>query len=425
MAKYSLLVIIYLIAVISSSVASLMKIDVQQFYRVPFLNARWIDIGILAIVFSFLYSLAKKTRSLKNTNFIVITCFIYLIFELVQFIRTWGVVDVATQVSLFFCTLSMFIIIDLSFYAIPIEKIVSFLRKVSIWGAFAIIIVNCYLLYSFITGHVVVEDMDVRVAIEVIGSKETVYSFVLIPFVYAFGLYFIQKIGNFWEKVLFLSAILSIYGALIITFWRGTLVMILVITVYFLISSSGAKQIVLKIAGLLLFLGLGYFILGDTLASRGYDPVKKIVETAEFATDVNNPDWDKGRIVAQEFAINEWKNNLWVGAGYDALGRGKALPENAINPHNGVITSLFHRGILGTFILLLIFIVLFKYGISSWFIFRKNKTYEGEMVKLLILVSFFWIITFLTEEALWEKYSLSIEFFYLGLVTNLYKQQVE
>lgn len=422
--KYGFLAMIYLISVVSSSIANSIGGDVQNLYRIPFLNIRWIDIAILTIVFSFFYSLTTTRRILKNTNFIIWLCFIYLIFESFQLYRSWGLNDVGSQMSLFLCTLSLFIVIDLSTYVLPIDRIVLFLRRFAIWGAFAIIISNLYLLYSFFSGHVIYTDSDIRVGLEVIGSKEFVSTWVLTPFVYAFGLYFIQKPGHFWEKVLFLFAIFSIFSSLVITYYRGTLVMVLVITAYFLISSANAKQALFKMAGLLLFIGLGYLIFGGALAKKGYDPAKKIIEIAEFATDIKNPDWDKGRSFSQTYAIAAWKENLWIGAGYNDLYH-YGLPDDAATAHNGLITSLFHRGILGTIILMLILILLFKNAISLWFILRKVVTYQSDMMKLLILVSFLWIITFMFQEVLWEKYSLSIEYMYLGLIINFYKQQAK
>jgi len=423
MKKYTFLVIIYLISVVSSSIASALNIDVQKLYRIPLVNIRWIDVAIIVILVGFLINILFRERTLKNTGLLVGLCLFYFICEVVQLARSLGAMDIPTQISLFFCTLSIFIVVDLSMYSIPLDKLVPFLRRFAILGACTLIVTNGYLMYSFFTGRVVFEDLDIRVAIEVIGTKESVYSFVIIPFVYAVGLYLIQGKGKLWEKVLFFVAIFSIYGGLVITFWRGTLMMILVVTLYFIFVSSSAKQIVLKTSGLMIFIFLGYFIFGESLAEKGYDPVKKIMETAEFATDVDNPDWDKGRKAAQEFAINEWKNNFWIGAGYDALGHNTALPVNSINPHNGIITSLFHRGVLGTILLALIYILLFRNAVRCWLLLSNFHFYESEMLKLLILVSFFWLITFMTQEALWEKYSLSIEFLYLGLITNFYKQE--
>lgn len=422
--KYSYLVAIYLISVMSSSIANVNNFDVQNLYRFPLLNIRWIDIAILAITFSLFYDLITKQRKLRNINHIVLLCFIYLIFELFQFYRSWALIDTTAQISHLICTFSLFIVIDLSLNKIPIERIISFLRKFAIWGAFVLIISNFYLLYSFFTGNVVIEDLDIRVVLEVEGSKETVYSFILTSSVYAFSLYFIQHKCPLWEKILFIFAILSIILALVITIFRGTLVMVLIISLYFIFSSPNAKQMIFKIVGIFLFISLGYSVFGDALAKKGYDPMKKIIEIAEFSVDVENPSWDKGRAVAQEIAINAWKKNIWIGAGYDELVN-YGLSEDEFNPHNGVITSLFHRGIIGTFMLMLIFILLFKHAINLWLILKKDKTYQSDLVKLLILVTFLWIITFTTQEAIWEKYSLSIEFLYLGLITNIYKQQIE
>lgn len=422
MSKYSFLGIIYLFSVVSSSIANSLVGNIQDLYRVPFLKIRWIDISILFVVFSFFYSLPSTRRRLKNTNFIIFLCFIYLIFESFQLWRSWGLNDLSSEVSHFLCTLSLFIIVDLSFYAPSINTIISFLKKFAIWGAFTLIISNLYLLYSFISGNTIFTDSDIRVGLEVAGSKETVSQFVLVPFVYAFGLYFVfQKKAALWKKILFLCAIFSIYGALVITFGRGTLASIIIVSIYFLFSSTKPKEVILKIGAILLLIVIGYLIFDNAFAKRGYDPINKIVQIAEFATDVKNPDWDKGRSISHEYAIAAWKKNIWIGAGYNDLYH-YGMPDNVATAHNGIITSLFHRGILGTLILMLILFLLFKHSIKLWFLIRKKNDHESDIIKLLIVVSFLWIITFLTQEALWEKYSLSIEFMYLGLIYNYYIQ---
>ncbi len=418
--RYKIVVLIYLISVLSYSIANSLGDNVQKFYRIPFLNIRWIDTAIIFIVFSFFYSLTYRSKKVGNTSIVVPLGIIYLLFETFQLLKSWGLHDAPSQISYFLCTLSMIIVIDLSTYAIPVNKIVSFLKTYAICGAFVIIVSNLYLLYSFNSGNVVFEDLDIRVALEVVGSKETVYPFVLTPFVYAFGLYFIQRQARLWQKTVFICAILSIYGALAITFHRGTLVTILLITIYFIVSGR-TKQIVFKLFWMVLLMTVSYLLLGDTLSKKGYDPVVKITETARFMIDFDNPSWDKGRSVSQKYALDAWKKNLWTGAGYDELLH-YGLPEDVATAHNGVITSLFHRGILGTILLLSILIISFKSSINLWLMLCKESSYQNDIMKLLILVSFFWIITFMTQEALREKYSLSIQFIYLGLIINYYKQ---
>ena len=418
MFKYSFLVLIYLISVASSSIANSIDANVQIFYRVPFLNLRWIDISISIIIIGFLRT--KRIR-LKNTDFIVFLCLMYLMLDSVQLIRSLGLSDTTAQVSHFFCTLSLFILIDLSIYPLPIDEVILFLKKFAIQGAFVIIIINFYLLYSFFSGHVIYEDFGIRVGLKVIGGKESVYSFILTSFVYAFGLFFVQRKGSSWLKALFLLAILSILTCLVIQIFRGTLIMVILITVYFLITATNIKQTLAKLVGVLIFISLVYLMFGSALVKKGYNPVKEIIATAEYATDVNSPNWSHGRSVPQEYAIKAWENNFWIGAGFDEL-QHYGLPSGENMPHNGIIDLLFHGGILGTSVYIFILILLFKHAIKLWYILRKSSTYESEMVKILVFVSFLWIITFMTQEALWEKYSLCIEFLFLGLVTNIYKQ---
>ncbi|MGC3947781.1 MAG: O-antigen ligase family protein [Chryseolinea sp.] len=385
------------------------------------MNIRWIDIAIVFVIIGYLYSLTTTNKRVYDTEIIVALCYIYLIFESFQLYKSWGQTDLSSQISHFFSTLSLFIVIDLSTYALSPRSITSFLKSYAILGAVVVTITNLYLLYSFLSGNVVFKDLDIRVALEVVGSKETVYSTVLTPFVYGFGLYFIQKQGNPWLKVLFAAAILSIYVSLIITFYRGTFVMVGVLTIYVLLSSGETKEVFTKVFGTIVLMIVGYLIFGSILANKGYDPIGKIVEMAEFTVDVDNPDWDKGRSISLEYAIAAWKQNLWLGAGYDELTH-YGFPEDLASAHNGFVTSLFHRGIVGTILLISILILLFKYAMNLWPILSEEKNYQNDAMKLLIIVSFLWIITFMTQEALWEKYSLCIQYLYLGLITNFYKQ---
>jgi O-antigen ligase len=235
-------------------------------------------------------------------------------------------------------------------------------------------------------------------------------------------LYFLQKPIKAWQKALFIAAVLSIYGSMAITFHRGTLFTVLVITLYFILSSGKVLKIVGSMAGIFVLVGVGYLLFGSTLASKGYDPIAKIMETAAFTADVSNPEWDKGRSISQGYAIAAWKKNFWLGAGYDELLH-YGLPQEIATAHNGFITSLFHRGVLGTTLLILIFVILFKTAVGLWRICKRGGTEDDDMAKLLVMSAFFWIIPFLTQEALWEKYSMSVQYVYLGLITNLYKQK--
>jgi len=113
-----------------------------------------------------------------------------------------------------------------------------------------------------------------------------------------------------------------------------------------------------------------------------------------------------------------------LGVGYDDLHH-YGLPEDIVGAaHNFVIDCLFHNGLVGTVIYLLIIILLYVNAARFWKLLKKEKGDENDLYKLLVVVSFFWLIPFWTQEIMWEKYSLSIQFMYFGLIANLYRQKV-
>jgi len=356
-------------------VANITGIDVQTFHRVPFIGIRWIDVAILIIMGGFIHSLTVSRSLVKNNGLIVGLCFIYLAFEFFQLVFSWGVIDAQTQISLFFATLCVFIIIDSSMFTMEPDDMLTFLKDGAIWGSCVLIVSNFYLFYSFLTGNVIYQDLDVRISLDVAGTKETVTTAVLTPFVYGFAMYFSQTEIKPWQKAVFITAIISVFLSLVTSFHRGTLFEIGVITIYVIVSSKKAQQAFGKLLGLAFLMGIFYLLFGGILRSKGYDPLEKIIETTKFAADVNNPDWDKGRSGPQGYAIKAWQQHPWTGVGYDAL-YNYGLPDDYSTAHNGVITSLFHRGIIGTTILILILVVLYSFVIRLWLYVRKAK---GEM----------------------------------------------
>ena len=421
MAKYKILILIYLISVLSSSIASFFGINVQYLLRVPFLNLRWIDVAILFILINFLYSL--NYNKIENNGILITLCFIYLIFETFQLLKSWQLNDLQSQVSWFICTLSFFILIDLSSFPIDQEKIIKFLKLFALAGAVVLIISNTITFYSFLKGNIITNKFEDRVLLNVEGQRESIYTAVLLSYVYTFSLYFLQKGSKLWEKAIFLGAILSIYLALVTSFSRGDLATIILISIiHIVVFSRKVMQGIIRVFAMILLLVSFYFMFGSTLREKGYDPVEKITQTVEFAADVDNPGWDKGRSVSRSFALSAWERNLWTGVGYDVLFHW-GLPEEVATAHNFVITSLFHRGIIGTAMYLLILLLLFKNAIWLWLLLGKDNSYQNDMFKLLVIASFFWLIPFWNQEVIWEKYSLSIQFLYLGLITNIYMQK--
>lgn len=425
MRNYQFLFLVYMFALLSYAVANYIGADVQSFYRVPLLSVKWIDIAIVATIAGFFYKATRETDRIRNSGLLVFLIVVFILFETVQLYRTWGLNDAQSQISHYLCILSFFIVIDLTTFALPIPRIVSFLKGFAIFGAFVILFTNLYLLYSFIKGNVVLEDLDIRVALEVKGSKESVYPAVLTPYVYAYGLFFLQQ-RNVRPviKMLFIAAMISVFVSIVITFHRGTFITVLVITLYFLFTSGKGLNMLKKAFAVVAVLSVVYLLFGDVLAKKGYDPVEKIAEVAKFTTNTEDEHWDKGRSLSQAYAIAAWQQRPWLGYGYDELFN-HGLPENVATAHNGVLTSLFHRGIAGTILLMWILVLLYKNAIRLWRrINKERRSYQNDMLKLLVLTSFFWIIPFMTQEALWEKFSFCVQMLYFGLIINYYRQLV-
>ena len=419
MSKYNFLIFIYLFSLTAAAIASLTGLNVQALYRVPFFNFRWIDIGILWIVASYFYGVGTNYTILRGGGALIVLSFVYLLFEAFQLLQTWGRNDLNYQLSGFICTLGFFIIIDLSTFRIDKDKIVFFLKFFALIGAVALIIVNMITFFSFITGRVIITDDNYRIGLNAEGQNESIYTTVILSYVYAFGLYFIQHQSKVWEKALFFLAIISIYLSLVYSFARGDMFTVASITmIYIVVFSKKVKQLFSQVFTVLGLAIAFYFIFGSTLREKGYDPVEKFTETVVFAFDVDNPDWDKGRTIPRGYALAAWRQNIWTGVGYDVLYHHGA-PEEFGTAHNFILTSLFHRGILGTFIYLVILIMLFRNLIKLWFVLRNKSSYENDLFKLLIIASVFWLVPFWNQEVIWEKYSLSIEFMYLGLITNI------
>ncbi|MEJ7913109.1 MAG: hypothetical protein WKF70_08140 [Chitinophagaceae bacterium] len=335
MSKFKILVTVYLISVVSSTFANVLGIDVQTLYRVPSLGVRWIDLTILWIICSYLYQVGNNLAILKNRNGdIVFLCFMYLFFEGFQLLKSWGAINTGWQISWFLCTLNFFILIDLLTFKISTDKIIMLLKFTAFWGATVLIITNAYLLYSFLFGNVIFSDLDIRVGLEVIGTKETVSTAVLTPFVYAFSLYFRDLETVLWKKGIYTAAILGIYVELIITFHRGNLFSIILITILYVVVFSRSRfGAVNKLFSMGVLIGLCYFLFSGILRQKGYDPIEKLSETVMFALDTNNPEWDKGRSVSREFALNVWEKHASSGVGYVDLYH-FGLPDTIATAHN-------------------------------------------------------------------------------------------
>lgn len=423
MTKYKVLSIIYLFSVLSISIANWMNIDVQSLYRVPFINIRWIDVAILSILIFYIKNLFVESSLLLDNKLIISLCFMFLIFQIFQLISSWGIIDKAFQISWFLCTLNIFILIDLLSFKYELKKIIEFLNLFLLVGTITLIVTNFYLFYSFIAGKTVFQDLDIRVAVEATGTKETVSTITLMPFVYISNLYFVNKPGAFSKKALHITSLFGIFISLVVKFARGDLVTIFLLTIiYFITFSKKPSKALSTIFGLGLIIIIGYFSFGSILREKSYDPIDKLSQIINFSTDINNPDWDKGRHISREYALSIWEKNIYTGVGYVSLYH-YGMPEDVATAHNFIVTSLFHNGVIGTLMYVAILFLLFMNLRKLWRLLSKENKPENDLFKILIISSIFWLIPFWTQEVLWEKYSLAIQFIFLGLCANIYLQK--
>lgn len=426
MVKYKFLAFIFLYIVAATSFASLFGINVQAIYRVPLINVRWIDVAILTVIASYLYKPIITERILLKSKSIINLSYIFLLYMTFELAKSWGAAGANTEISHFFCTLSIFIVIELSTFKIDKQEIVAFVKGFAFLSCFALIIKNFVVLYSFISGRIIFLDSDIRVGIEFTGEKESVYAEVIIALVYLFGLYTIQNNKTGWniKKLIFLLAIISIYISLVFSFSRGLVFMISLSTlIYILVFSKRIGNAFIQIFSISIILVVFYFAFGSALRQRGYDPIERITQIVQFAADVDDPNWDKGRSLSRFYAIKAWKEHIWTGSGYDNLSN-HGLPSDVATAHNFVITSLFHTGLMGTLLYLSILFYLFTNSIKLWKQLNKEDSESNDVMKLLIISSFFWLMIAWNQEAFWEKHSMCIEFMYLGLITNYYKQEI-
>jgi hypothetical protein len=423
MKKYKFLIIVFLAAVLAMPFASLFNFNVQLLYRLPFINVRWVDIAIIAILFSYFLNLQFNKNLIQQNMLIKLLCFIFLFFETFQLIRSWGTYDLEAQISRYLCILTIFIVLDVATYKLNKNEIIDLLKYFAIMGSFTLLIKNIIFFYSFLSGHVIITDANIRVGLSAEGINEVVSTDGLEAFVYIFALYFTQNKSTPRDNVLFISAIISIFFSTVLRFSRGGLFTLVFLTlIYILVFSKDVKRAFISLFSILFLIVAFILVFSNILREKGYDPIAKVVQIATYAVDKDNPDWDKGRSLSRRIALDAWEKNPLIGVGYDDLSN-HGLPMGWATAHSFVITSLFHRGIIGTSIYLLILLLLYRDGVRFWRSRKKETGYENDIIKLLIVVTFIWLIGFATQEVIWEKYSLSMQFFFLSLVSNYYRQQ--
>ena len=118
----------------------------------------------------------------------------------------------------------------------------------------------------------------------------------------------------------------------------------------------------------------------------------------------------------QAVALSVWKEHFWLGVGYDELPSYASVPTSA---HNGLITSLFHGGVIGTTLLMSILGVCYYRSLMLWWTSKSLATGKRLLNQSLVFAAWLWIVPFLTQEILLEKHAQSIQYLLLGSIVAL------
>ncbi len=99
MAKYKFMVLIFLFILMGTAFASMLGVNVQSVYRVPGIYIKWIDVGILTIICIYFIQLQFNEERLTNNDFIILLCYLYLLFAFFQLGKSWKENDGTMQLQ--------------------------------------------------------------------------------------------------------------------------------------------------------------------------------------------------------------------------------------------------------------------------------------------------------------------------------------
>jgi len=417
------LILVYLYSLLTGAFSAISGLDKQILLRMPLINIRWIDIVILIYVFmaiKYLPALISNSSGHKKLSKLQTLILTYLLFELVQFARTFGVIDFQSQVSWLLSTLG-FSILLITFREYDVSDFHRLLINFAVTSSLVVYILILLELYGLKLG-VAFQSEEGRLTLMQNAQKESVSASVLYPFIFTFSLIssFIKIVS--YKKTLIYLSILPILIIVIVSFHRGTLAMVIITTIFFVptIKSKSNKSFkyvgkLLKLTSILLVL---FILFSDSLSSIGFNPIDKLEKVALFSVDVDNSNWDKGRFYVQAVLLGVWEKNILFGVGYDSHER--YLPTGSA-AHNFFVSSLFHRGLIGTFLLSWIFLLCYIKAFKLWRLSAKLNDNERLINRALVFTAFLWIIPLMTQEVMWEKYSTSIQFFYFSVIISLYE----
>jgi O-antigen ligase len=258
--------------------------------------------------------------------------------------------------------------------------------------------------------------------------KETMSLATMLPMVLLHSFFSVKLREPLWKTLIYLVMLVYLFVSLVGAWHRGLLATWFIVIVFVVfqgsrLSFSGLGPRALKGAlALCVVIILGYTVF------EGYfsNATRTIEKLARFTVSIDQSGWDKGRLYVQAIAITKWKERPLFGYGYEDLQR--YLPLRASAAHNFFVTSLFHRGLVGTLLIVSIFVICYARSIKLWKLSKHLEPREALLNKILVLAAWLWIIPLMTQEVMWERYSTSIQYVYFGFIVglvNYYERKAE
>lgn len=412
---YKSLVFAYLHVLLVYPFAAIFGVDLQGLIRDPILHIRYIDILIFAsLLYIFINTILVSQISLfKRITKLQCLIILFICFDAYLLFSTYGVAPADLQLSWFLATSILMIIYDLSRKEIGFE-IFDFIFIIVRVGALISIIVFFTQMFGLSEGFA--EDVNGRVTLSVLGQKETISYNSLNPVLLVFGLIGLQLNKSLIDKILFILGIATVIGSLTISFHRGGLTQVIIIFLFFFFGGRSQRSVGLRILAGVFIVIFSLKVAKLFLESYGYDPVQELFKTIDFAFQYQEAGWSKGRAYVQTQILYLWSQKPWLGWGYDVTEK----YVQGSSAHNFIITSLFHRGIVGTSFLIVIFCICYYQTIKLYKISNFFAADEKLLLRGMVLVVWLWIIPAITQEVLWERYTTSVQYFYFGIIFSLY-----
>lgn len=425
-----ILVFVYLASLLSIPVAVWMGIDIQILLRIPGMNIRWMDVVIATTMLvsgaAFLKSLSDYPYSERRGSGLLSGLIVLFIgFEFVQLVRTYGAIDLNAQISLFLAFGTVAVLLWFALHDVD-ETIHQLILVLSLGGACVLTIRVGTEIAGFGLGFLQRTTWD-RASLIVLGSQETISDIVIVTIVLLHATVSRRLSLGRWKIAVYAVAMGALFIDLVLLVHRGVLIVWASVLFVFAPLTAGWSPLhqlrTLFSVGLVLVLTL--FLFGDTLTSLGYSPIDTLKRTVGYATDVDNPNWDKGRAAVLSVAISVWLDNIWFGVGYDEVQRYAGSAH--VSPHNALITSLFHRGLVGTVLFLSIIAICYWKSVSLWKLSGLLPDRQRILNRCLVFAAWLYLVPFLTQEIVLDKYSQSIQYLVFGTIVSLdrhYRKQV-